>query len=417
MWVGCGCLTMLAVPLGVVLFWQFANIIPTYPPSAPVTVPTPNALDDYMAAAELAQKAREAEAARFPRATRTEVQDAFLRVPFWPDVPTPMVREFVERNREALARLRTGFGKQYAVPRYTLWSRRRPRWLHFWTLARALRTEGELAEREGNAGAAARSYLDCLRVGVDLPRGAGDLVAGRMGVLIQNIGMEGLYEVIERLDAGEARRVLREMQALEASAVPLSSVVLQERDAATQNLVIALRHPPSRMSLYVDWDHRDFQDHLRFNFTPKRLLLDRFRAYMQRWATICKDPYHAGHTPPRRPFDPVSRRGIQNVARTRLAWAKRDALWRLMECRLALRAYRAERGAPPASLEMLVPAYMPSVPRDPFAPHPLTYAAQGERYLLYSLGPDGDDDGGRQLDGKLEVETDSDLGEPRVLPP
>lgn len=410
---GVGCLLMLAVPLGIVLLWRWANTLPAYP-LAVAAPPVPNALDDYVEAARLASEAEYEQSRRLAGQADANV---FLRVPYFPEVPTDLVRGAVEANRPALARLREGFRREYASLRYSPWSRNRPRWLRFWTLARALRTEGELSERQGRPADAARSYLDCLRLGTDLPRGAGDLVAGRMGLVIQNIGLEGLHEIVDRLDGASALRTLRDMQALNARAVPLAEVIRHERDSATASLLTALRHPGSRFSLYADWDHRNMQEYLRFSFTPKRVLLDRFRAYMDRWAEISRQPYHAAVTLPRRPFDPVSRRAIPNLYMARLASAKRDALWRLVECRLALSAHRSEHGDLPESLDALVPHSLPELPEDPFAPRPLTYRREGAGYLLYSLGPDGDDDGGRQEFGKLTTETDSDLAEPRILPP
>ena len=60
-----------------------------------------------------------------------------------------------------------------------------------------------------------------------------------------------------------------------------------------------------------------------------------------------------------------------------------------------LAAYRAEHGAYPADLAALVPKDIPAVPEDVFATGPLRYRREGEGYVLYSVGPNGVDDGGR----------------------
>jgi hypothetical protein len=90
-------------------------------------------------------------------------------------------------------------------------------------------------------------------------------------------------------------------------------------------------------------------------------------------------------------------------------WTKRDAYWRITITRLAVRAYQKQHGALPPSLAALVPAYLPSVPQDPFAPQPLVYRRQGSRPLIYSRGPDGDDDGGRDLGTWITSDSDGDL--------
>src|SRR5262249_38244412 len=49
---------------------------------------------------------------------------------------------------------------------------------------------------------------------------------------------------------------------------------------------------------------------------------------------------------------------------------------------------------PPASLDALVPGYLASAPADPFGRGPLRVKAEGGDVRVYSVGPDGVDDGG-----------------------
>jgi hypothetical protein len=61
----------------------------------------------------------------------------------------------------------------------------------------------------------------------------------------------------------------------------------------------------------------------------------------------------------------------------------------------ALAAYRADHGSYPADLAALVPKYLPAIPEDLFSGGPLRYKGQRAGYVLYSVGPNGKDDGGR----------------------
>ena len=61
----------------------------------------------------------------------------------------------------------------------------------------------------------------------------------------------------------------------------------------------------------------------------------------------------------------------------------------------ALAAYRADHGTYPAELAALVPKYVPAVPEDLFSGEPLRYKRAGPGYVLYSVGLNGKDDGGR----------------------
>jgi hypothetical protein len=94
---------------------------------------------------------------------------------------------------------------------------------------------------------------------------------------------------------------------------------------------------------------------------------------------------------------------------SRFTWALRDARWRITELHLAVRAYEQQRGSPPPSLDALVPAYLPAVPQDPFAPKPLVYRQTGAGVLIYSRGPDGKDDGGKDLGSRVEPLSQGDI--------
>jgi hypothetical protein len=61
----------------------------------------------------------------------------------------------------------------------------------------------------------------------------------------------------------------------------------------------------------------------------------------------------------------------------------------------ALAAYRADHGVYPADLTALVPKYLPAIPEDLFSGKPLCYKRQQSGYVLYSVGKNGKDDGGR----------------------
>jgi hypothetical protein len=69
---------------------------------------------------------------------------------------------------------------------------------------------------------------------------------------------------------------------------------------------------------------------------------------------------------------------------------------RLLAAELALRCYRSKHGQPPARLDDLVPALLKRVPLDPFSNRPMIYRPQGTNWLLYSVGTDGVDDGGKR---------------------
>lgn len=61
----------------------------------------------------------------------------------------------------------------------------------------------------------------------------------------------------------------------------------------------------------------------------------------------------------------------------------------------ALAAYRADHGVYPEKLADLVPDYVEKLPADFFSGSKPHYRREGTGYLLYSVGPNGKDDGGK----------------------
>lgn len=84
---------------------------------------------------------------------------------------------------------------------------------------------------------------------------------------------------------------------------------------------------------------------------------------------------------------------------------------RITRAYLALFQYRAAHGAFPATLDALNLDGL----SDPFAQGPLHYRAEGEGFIIYSVGPDGKDDGGtwrsprRNSDPRSQRNTECDI--------
>jgi hypothetical protein len=70
---------------------------------------------------------------------------------------------------------------------------------------------------------------------------------------------------------------------------------------------------------------------------------------------------------------------------------------------LALEMYHRQHKKWPASLDELSPQYLPQVPVDRITGKPLHYKIVDDRPLVYSVGPDSDDDGGRAIEEELQV--------------
>jgi hypothetical protein len=90
-----------------------------------------------------------------------------------------------------------------------------------------------------------------------------------------------------------------------------------------------------------------------------------------------------------------SRMLLPSLARFHIREADHVALVRVAATALAIERFRlAHSNALPENLEHLIPACCKAVPADPYDGKPLRYKTHGASYVVYSIGSDGQDDGG-----------------------
>lgn len=86
---------------------------------------------------------------------------------------------------------------------------------------------------------------------------------------------------------------------------------------------------------------------------------------------------------------------ILPLIRVNDAQDRRDQVERNLHIAFALAAYRRDHGKYPDHLADLSPRYLKSIPDDLFSQRPVIYRLVDKGYLLYSVGPNGEDDDGR----------------------
>lgn len=96
-------------------------------------------------------------------------------------------------------------------------------------------------------------------------------------------------------------------------------------------------------------------------------------------------------------------------------YARAEAITRCTIAGLACERFRMAHARWPTSLGELVPAYLDNVPTDPFNGQPIAYDDQGDVLVIYSVGDNGQDDGGNFARiGKDGPQADVGM---RLLPP
>lgn len=108
-------------------------------------------------------------------------------------------------------------------------------------------------------------------------------------------------------------------------------------------------------------------------------------------------------------------------------WARREAEFAASRLMLSIEAFIAGRGEAPASLAELAPELLDAPPVDPANGKPYGYRritadAHGREYLLWSFGPDGEDNGGHEEPMKRwydpkDAGVDDVINKPRAADP
>jgi hypothetical protein len=260
-------------------------------------------------------------------------------------------------NAAALRELRVGLNRQCLMPLDKIvpnLSAHVGELGGFKRLAQLLCAEGQLALMNHRSLDAGRSYLDALRLGNQMSRG-GLLITRLVGIACEAMGCRGLAALIPQLSPADARVVMVQLEKIDAEHVTWPEVRRAERSCA----------------LY----------HVKTHLNPVLWLV----SWWQTRAAVAK----------------AEMRNKTIVAQERLLLTE-----------LALRCYQSERGAGPARLDDLVTNYLSKVPGDPFGSGSMVYhPAQNAAWIVYSVGPDGIDDGGKSAGrgstGKGDILLDS----------
>jgi hypothetical protein len=312
--------------------------------------------------------------------------------------------------------LRLGFSYPYQEPPARSFNALFPHYAQFRSLSRLLNLEAQTEESRGDWSGAMNSSLDAMRLGADVPHG-GILIGKLVGMACQAAGRADAWGYAEHLNAAQARAAARRLEEIVNRSVPFADTLQEEKWMAQAGLLEMFQKAnwlTTMNSFLEEARNGDEPDSLpKWRLMPilflrdsKRKIMDNYTRYMDAVIADARQPYAAHPTPPPLPGDIVNRNllPVFAVARFRDVYES-ETQNELLLVTLALRAYRLEHGAYPDTLAELVPAYLTRVPSDPFAlGGPLRYRREGGNYRLYSVGPDGKDDGGQPVDARRTKE-------------
>ncbi len=221
-----------------------------------------------------------------------------------------------------------------------------------------------------------------------------------MGQDFEQYARHTLREFFPDLSAATAKAAARRLETILAKRTPWIDTLTEEKWYELKKLLDELSTPGWRPTLgffaRIQDPVLDRQVYFKALTVRKRDIVRQYISVIDTLINDAKTPYAM------RPNN-HSRRDDDNwvmmppvYQRERCDAVSHEAQDALLLCELALHAYHQEHGGSPATLGALVPEYLTAIPVDPFAKlGSLRYTLSKTGYLLYSVGPDGKDNGGK----------------------
>ena len=300
-------------------------------------------------------------------------------------------------------------------------------------LANALVVRAMLRTAEGKTDEAWQDLLACHRLGRLVSRG-GTLIEGLVGVAIEMIASNASVVLLDRgkLTAKQVQGCLSDLQQLPARRGPADKVGLAERFTGLESVLMIERHgldylegmagglgkPPGArprpVPSGIDWDPA-LKNMNRWYDRLEATLRVKDRAEREKLHTALEQELKdlkSGVTHPAKLAalilagkpDKTLGKLISDVLITLLVPAihkvqqaddRSEQVAQNLQLAFALALHQREKGSYPKSLDELTPKYLKRIPIDQFTGKPLIYLPRENGYLLYSVGVNGMDEGGR----------------------
>lgn len=266
-------------------------------------------------------------------------------------------------------------------------------------LARNTLARSDTFWMRGDNGGALQSDLDIVQMGHDIRRGGG-IIQTLVGVAIGAIGRSGSHNLVDKLDAATSKAGARRLEKLLGSRWTLPHALTEEKYATQNSWLEVFKNGDWRTpdSVTIEDESPSLKQRWQVLTISKQRVINDIGADYDRQIANARLRYAQKGTPPQPLNDPFAE-GYRSLGdKMRFNDTRDSAGDQLLMLRLALRAYQLENGVYPPALASLAPKYLKAIPADPFSSGATwRYARKGQTYKLWSIGPDGRDDGGKAI--------------------
>jgi tetratricopeptide (TPR) repeat protein len=274
--------------------------------------------------------------------------------------------------------------------------------------AKALCVEGRYFESLGKHREALENYLTVLAMGRDYMSPGNTFISHLIGLAVTSVGTSQIRAEVAtgKLSAPDLERCRARLDAIDKTYPPTLETFRSEelcrrwdierirKDGNAESLITELKLAPEQAAEFrqaakdidrVEADHERIWDFILQNAeTPW------WKQGQEETRKELEGLVKASH--------PLVANSILNFQEAGARWCTTRAGLRLARVATALEIYKAANGKYPASLDALTPAQVGTEPPiDPFSGKPLRYRLDGDRYALWSIGPDSADNAGETI--------------------
>jgi hypothetical protein len=276
-------------------------------------------------------------------------------------------------------------------------------------LADLLTMQAKACEQRHDWAGAMKFCLDCMKLGSQIPHG-GPIVSMFWAESASSECRWDLGHVVsDHLTPTQLRSAAQQVAQIDDNTVSYADVLQNEKQGA-QASMLELFH--AHMWRHTFWssifdscypstsDSQTALHEIEAGTLAPRLSYDFFSSFMDKAVANAKLPWPQQNQDLLKsmPMDVLCRETLPSFAPNGYSQYELHADLRMLEVRLAIKAYGIDHHAMPTSLNQLVPKYIASIPIDPFTDNqPLKYRVFELGYAIYSVGPDGVDNGGTEL--------------------
>lgn len=326
-----------------------------------------------------------------------------------------LLRGYVEMNRAALERVHNAPTLpecRYPIDLREVYETELPHLRQLKQLALLLSYDAILSARSGDVESAARSSAEILALARTLDKEP-VLISALVRVALVNIGKESVEMTLNagQLTQVDLEKLLAKVRLSRNSNVLTRALMgevgtylpLFRMSAAELNRLNQINsnggspismpiggspHPLLRVTGFMERDLRFFLDAMNSLIERSRMEPPLSLEGTENHEELCVLAARRYHI--------MSSMLLPMYPRSPSRDAQQRALLACAELALTIDLFRLKSGDLPTELGELVPTYFESVPKDPFDGQPMRYRKLEHGYMLYSIGRDGTDDGGRE---------------------